>query len=256
MSLSLNLSGKTALITGASSGLGAHFATVLAGQGAAVVLAARRVERLQKLQADIEAAGGTAFPVSMDVTSPESVSDAFEAISERFGSACEILVNNSGVGQESWFINTTEEEWAGIIDTNLTGVWRVAQQASRAMIKDGKPGSIINIASITAYQPALMNTGYAASKAAVDHLTRTMALELARYNIRVNAIAPGYFKTEINDDYLDSDAGDRMRQRIALRRFGNYQDLDGPLLLLASEAGAFMTGSSIVVDGGHTLAPL
>ena len=256
MPLETSLSGHRALVTGASSGLGDHFAKTLAKRGATVILAARRLEKLQALQSLIEAEGGQAFAVSMDVTSPESVEAAFKAIENEYGEPCDILVNNSGIGQESWFIDTTEEEWSNILDTNLTGVWRVAQHASKALIKAGKPGSIINIASITGVQPSQMISGYAASKAAVDHLTRNMAVELSRYGIRVNAIAPGYFKTAINDAYLDSEHGDRMRKRIAMRRFGKYEELEGPLLLLASEAGAYMTGATIVVDGGHTLLPL
>lgn len=251
-----SLSGHRALVTGASSGLGEHFAKTLSKQGATVVLAARRLEKLEALRTQIEASGGQAFAVAMDVTSPESVSNAFAAIRAEYDAPCDIVINNSGVGQASWFTDTTEEEWSNIVDTNLTGVWRVAQHASKALIAAGQPGSIVNIASITALQPSHMISGYAATKAAVDHLTRNMALELSRYGIRVNAIAPGYFKTAINDDYLDSDAGERMKQRIAMRRFGNYADLEGPLLLLASEAGAYMTGTTIVVDGGHTLLPL
>ena len=250
------LAGHCALVTGASSGLGEHFAKTLAKQGAKVVLAARRLEKLQALQSLIEAEGGEAFAVSMDVTSAESVEAAFKSISDHYDEPCDILINNSGIGQASWFVETTEEEWSNILDTNLTGVWRVAQHASKALIKAGKPGSIVNIASITGLQPSQMISGYAATKAAVDHLTRNMAIELSRYGIRVNAIAPGYFKTAINDEYLDSDVGDRMRKRIAMRRFGNYEDLEGPLLLLASDAGAYMTGATIVVDGGHTLLPL
>ena len=251
-----NLGGKRALVTGASSGLGEHFATVLAKHGAEVVLAARRLGKLEELKTKIEAEGGKAFVVQMDVTSPDSVESAFATIKSGLDGACDIVVNNSGIGQESWFIDTKEEEWANIVETNFTGVWRVAQHAGKALIAEGKPGSIINIASITGLRPAYMISGYAATKSAVDHLTRNMALELARSGIRVNAIAPGYFKTAINDEYLDSEEGDRMRKRIAMKRYGNYGDLDGPLLLLASEAGAYMTGSTLVVDGGHTLSPL
>ena len=256
MSTEQSLAGQHALVTGASSGLGEHFAKTLARKGATVVLAARRLDKLKTLASEIEAEGGQAFAVAMDVTSADSVTNAFAAIEKEFNAPCNILINNSGVGQASWFVDTTEAEWASIVDTNLTGVWRVAQQASKALIAAGQPGTIINIASITAQQPSLMISGYAASKAAVDHLTRNMAIELSRYGIRVNAIAPGYFKTAINDDYLDSEAGDRMRKRIAMRRFGDYSDLEGPLLLLASEASAYMTGTTITVDGGHSLLPL
>lgn len=251
-----SLAGRRAIVTGASSGLGEHFARTLARHGATVVLAARRMEKLQVLQAEIESSGGQAFAVEMDVTSPASVTAAFDAILQKFDAPCDVLVNNSGVGQESWFADTTEDEWATIIDTNLTGVWRVAQHASKALITAGQPGAIINIASITGLQPSHMISGYAASKAAVDHLTRNMAIELSRYGIRVNAIAPGYFKTAINDDFLESEHGEHMKKRVAMRRFGNYEELEGPLLLLASEAGSYMTGATIVVDGGHTLLPL
>ena len=256
MSTDQSLAGQHALVTGASRGLGEHFAKTLARKGATVVLAARRLDKLKTLASEIEAEGGQAFAVAMDVTSADSVTNAFAAIEKEFNAPCNILINNSGVGQASWFVDTTEAEWASIVDTNLTGVWRVAQQASKALIAAGQPGTIINIASITAQQPSLMISGYAASKAAVAHLTRNMAIELSRYGIRVNAIAPGYFKTAINDDYLDSEAGDRMRKRIAMRRFGDYSDLEGPLLLLASEASAYMTGTTITVDGGHSLLPL
>ncbi|MEL7108459.1 MAG: SDR family oxidoreductase [Pseudomonadota bacterium] len=250
------LADSLVLVTGASGDLGKHFSKTLSRFGATVVLAARRLDRLQDLQKEIESNGGRALAVSMDVTSRQSVTAAFEVIHETFEAPCDILINNSGIGQKSWFTQTSEEEWSNIVDTNLTGVWRVAQQFSRALISAEKPGSIINIASITGLQPSQMISGYAASKAAVDHLTRNMAIELARSGIRVNAIAPGYFKTAINDEFLDSEPGQRMKKRIAMRRFGEYADLDGPILLLASDAGAYMTGATIVVDGGHTLVPL
>jgi NAD(P)-dependent dehydrogenase (short-subunit alcohol dehydrogenase family) len=251
-----SLSGHRALVTGASSGLGEHFASTLAAHGAEVVLAARRLSKLEDLRARIEANGGRAHAVEMDVTKVESVESAFAKIATDFSGPCDILVNNSGVGQESWMVDTQEEEWANIVDTNLTGVWRVAKHAGKALMATQQPGSIINIASITALRPSYMLAGYAATKAGVDQLTRNMALEFSRYGIRVNAIAPGYFKTAINDAFLDSEAGDRMRKRVAMRRFGEYHELDGALLLLASEAGSYMTGSTIVVDGGHTLVPL
>lgn len=250
------LAGKRAIVTGASGDLGEHFSRTLASSGATVVLAARRLDRLRTLQASIEASGGHAFAVKLDVTSQESVIAAFETIHTALEAPCDILINNSGIGQNSWFTQTTEEEWSNIVETNLTGVWRVAQHFSRALISAKKPGCIINIASITGLRPSPMISGYASTKAAVDHLTRNMAMELARSDIRVNAIAPGYFKTAINDEFLESDPGQRMKKRIAMRRFGAYKDLNGPLLLLASELGAYMTGATIVVDGGHTLSPL
>lgn len=252
----LNLSGKLALVTGASGGLGAHFAETLSEAGATVILAARRLRRLQVRELSFVERGRKAFSVEMDVTSAQSVDAAFATIETEFGRPADIIVNNSGIGQASWFHETPEEEWQSVIDTNLTGVWRVAKAATNALIKAGQPGSIINIASITAQKPAMMNVAYSASKAAVDHMTRNMAVEAARHQIRVNAIAPGYYKTDINSHYLESEAGLKMSKRIPMRRFGEYEELDGALVLLASDAASYMTGTTITVDGGHTLSPL
>jgi NAD(P)-dependent dehydrogenase (short-subunit alcohol dehydrogenase family) len=251
-----SLANRTALVTGASSGLGRHFAKVLADAGAAVVVAARRMDKLEEVAAEISRRGGSALPVEMDVTSDASVNGAFAEIKEALGRPCDIIINNSGMSREGWFREQSEEDWNAVIDTNLTGVWRVGKHGANAMIDAGVKGSIVNIASITAHRPQMMTTAYCVSKAGVDHLTRHMALESARYGIRVNAISPGYYKTAINDEYLDSEAGEAMRKRIAFRRFGEYRELDGALLLLASEAGSYMTGSTIVVDGGHLLIPL
>lgn len=256
MSFECDLSGKLVLVTGASSGLGEHFAKTLARHQATVVLGARRVKKLEAVKATIEESGGRAIVVEMDVTSADSVDAAFSSIETQAGRACDVIINNSGVGQESWFVDTDESEWAGIIDTNLTGVWRVAQRAAKAMIAANMPGSIINIASITGLRPQPMVSGYATSKAGVIHLTRNMASELARHQIRVNAISPGYFSTPINQEHLASEFGQKLRKRIAMRRFGNHEDLNGPLVLLASDASAYITGANIVVDGGHTLTPL
>ena len=251
-----SLANRTALVTGASSGLGRHFAHVLAEEGATVVLAARRTDRLRQVAADIESKGGKALPVELDVTSDSSITAAFETISSELGRPAEIIVNNSGMSREGWFREMSEEDWNAVIDTNLTGVWRVAKHGANAMVKAGVKGSIINIASITGLHPQAMTTAYCVSKAGVDHMTRQMALEMARYNVRVNAIAPGYFKTEINDEYLESEEGVKMLRRIAMRRLGNIEELSGPLLLLASDAGSFVTGSTLVVDGGHLLNSL
>ncbi len=251
-----NLTNRTALITGASSGLGRHFAGVLAEAGAHVVLAARRVDRLEAVAAEIVKRGGKALPVEMDVTSEESVTGAFAEIKEALGRPCDIVVNNSGMSREGWFTKMPEDDWNAVIETNLTGVWRVAKHGANAMTAAKVPGSIINIASITGLRTQMMSTAYCVSKAGVEHMTRNMALEMARFGVRVNAIAPGYFKTELNDSYLESEAGAQMIQRIAQRRIGEMKELSGPLLLLASDAGSYMTGSTIVVDGGHLLYPL
>ncbi|MDP3460991.1 MAG: SDR family oxidoreductase, partial [Hyphomonas sp.] len=206
--------------------------------------------------AEIEAKGGKALAVEMDVTDDGSIVAAFDSIREALGRPCDVVINNSGMSREGWFREQSEEDWNAVLDTNLTGVWRVGKHATNAMIAAGAKGSIVNIASITAHRTQLMTTAYCVSKAGVDHLTRHMALENARYGIRVNAISPGYYKTAINDAYLDSEAGEAMRKRIAFRRFGEYKELDGALLLLTSDAGSYMTGSTIVVDGGHLLSSL
>lgn len=251
-----SLANRTALVTGASSGLGRHFAHVLAGAGTTVVVAARRMDKLEEVVAEISKKGGNALAVEMDVTSDGSVRAAFESVREALGRPCDVVINNSGMSREGWFREQSEEDWNAVIDTNLTGVWRVGKHATNAMIEAKAKGSIVNIASITAHRTQLMTAAYCVSKAGVDHLTRHMALENARYGIRVNAISPGYFKTAINDEYLESDAGEAMRKRIAFRRFGEYRELDGALLLLSSEAGSYMTGSTLVVDGGHLLHSL
>jgi 3-oxoacyl-[acyl-carrier protein] reductase len=249
-----SLTGQTALVTGASSGLGAHFAKVLAGAGAKVALAARRVDRLEALAAEIKAVGGTAFPVVMDVTDGASITAAFNAVESALGPVS-VLINNAGVPSQSPFLKVSIEEWRATMAVNLDGVFAVGREAADRMAKHGAHskggGSIINIASILGFAQAKALSPYCASKAAVVALTKNMALELGRYQIRVNAIAPGYFSTEINAGYLDTDAGKAMLARIPFRRFGQLTDLDGPLLLLASDAGRFMTGSVVTVDGGH-----
>ncbi|MEM1035518.1 MAG: glucose 1-dehydrogenase [Pseudomonadota bacterium] len=251
-----DLGGKVALVTGASSGLGKHFAGILAQARAKVVLAARRLDRLEALAAEIEAAGGEALSVAMDVTDTGQIQAGLEATIERFGGPADIIVNNSGLSRENWFTRMDEADYDLVMDTNVKGVWLVARTFAGALAKAGKPGSMINIASVAGLRVGHTMAAYCASKAACDHMTRAMAIEMARYGVRVNAIAPGYFKTEINDDFLDSDEGEKMRKRIPMRRFGQHAELSGPLLLLASDAGSFMTGSTIVVDGGHQWASL
>lgn len=249
----LSLVGQTALVTGASSGLGAHFARVLAGAGAGVVLTARRLDRLQQLEGDIGAAGGKAWAMELDVTDQGSVVRAFDSAEAAAGPVT-ILINNAGVPSGSFFVKTSDEEWRDVMAVNLDGVFRVGREAARRMIANGTGGSIVNIASILGFGAIKSLSAYAASKAAVVSLTKSMALELARERVRVNAIAPGYFSTEINAGFLRSEAGKRLLSKVPMGRAGNLAELDGPLLLLASSAGAFMTGSVITVDGGHLLA--
>jgi NAD(P)-dependent dehydrogenase (short-subunit alcohol dehydrogenase family) len=248
-----SLAGKSALVTGASSGLGQHFARVLAAAGAKVAIAARRLDRLQQLEAEFRAAGAEAAAVVLDVTDRASVVRAFDAAEAALGPVT-ILVNNAGVPSGTYFLELTEQDWRTLMDVNLDGVFRVGQEAARRMAEKRTGGSIVNIASILGFGAIKSLSSYAASKAAVISLTKSMALELARDNIRVNALAPGYFATEFNDAFLASEAGKRLLSRVPMGRAGRLEELDGPLLLLASDAGAFMTGSVITVDGGHLLA--
>ena len=249
------LDGRIALVTGASSGLGRHFAATLALAGATVALAARRAARLAAGVADIESAGGRALAVEMDVTDDASVRAGFAAVEATFGPA-DLIVNNAGVAVSRPVLEQTENDWDSVVDTNLKGAWLVAQEGARRLVAARQPGAIVNIASITGERVVGGVAPYCASKAGLIHLTRAMALELARHGIRVNAIAPGYVETELNHDFLASDTGQRLMARIPQRRFGRAADLDGALLLLAGDAGAYITGSVIAVDGGHLVNTL
>jgi NAD(P)-dependent dehydrogenase (short-subunit alcohol dehydrogenase family) len=250
-----DVSGKVALVTGASSGLGEHFARTLASRGATVIAAARRTDRLDALVAGIARDGGKAIAVRLDVADPASVEAAFAEIAAKAGAA-DIVVNNAGIGRSKPSIELTERDWREVLDTNLDGAWRVAQGAARAMVAAGKGGSIVNIASILGMRVASQLLAYSAAKAALIQLTQTLALEWARYGIRVNAIAPGYVETEMNRDVLRSEAGQALVKRVPQRRIGSPADLEGALLLLASGAGSYMTGSVVVVDGGHVVSSL
>lgn len=245
------LNGKRALITGASSGFGAHFAQLLSAAGAEVVLAARRADKLADLEQSLRSEGRQVSTVSMDVSSRDSVHACFGQIS-----ACDIVINNAGITVTRALLDHTEEDWDSVIDTNLKGCWLVATEAARRLRKEEKPGAIVNIASILGERVAAGVAPYAISKAAVIQATKVMALELARHQIRVNALLPGYVVTDLNRDFLHSEAGEKLRSRIPTRRFGHINDLDGPLLLLCSDAGAGMTGSCLTVDHGHLLSSL
>jgi NAD(P)-dependent dehydrogenase (short-subunit alcohol dehydrogenase family) len=252
---SFDMTGVNALVTGASSGLGAHFARTLAAAGAKVVVAARRTDRLAELATAIEAAGGRAVPVGLDVTSVESVRAGFAAAETELGPIT-VLVNNSGVAVPKRLLDQTEEDWDQVVDTNLKGAWLMAQEFARRLAAQNKPGRIINIASVLGIRTIGYVAPYTASKAGLIHLTRVMALELAPLKIQANAIAPGYFATEMNSEFLAGPAGQSMMKRVPLGRFGAPADLDGVLLLLASDAGRYINGITIPVDGGHLVSSL
>ena len=247
-----DLEGEVALVTGASSGLGRRFAEVLAANGATVFAAARRADRLDSLVSEIEDLGGKAFAVPCDVTDRESVSRAFDAAEANAGTVT-VVVNNAGIARPGRALEFSEDQWREVMATNLDAVYAVSQEAGQRMVKAERPGSIINIASVLGTHLQRGISAYAVSKSGVIQLTKALALEWARYDIRVNAIAPGWFRTEINDAFLDTELGEVMKKKNPMGRFGAEGDLDGPLLLLASRAGAYMTGSLITVDGGHTL---
>jgi NAD(P)-dependent dehydrogenase (short-subunit alcohol dehydrogenase family) len=249
------LTARHALVTGASSGLGRHFAGVLAAAGANVTVAARREAALAETVTSIRDSGAQAHAVRMDVTNTGSVEQAFAEAETRFGPVA-IVINNAGVTITRAAADVAETDWDNVIDTNLKGAWLVAQHAARRMIHHGTPGSIVNIASILGLRVAGGVTPYAVSKAGVIQMTKGLALEWARYGIRVNALAPGYIETELNDDFFSSDAGKALIRRIPQRRLGEAKELDGPLLLLASDAGSYMTGSVVAADGGHLVSGL
>ena len=251
-----SLAGKTVLITGASSGLGHHFAGVVAEAGARVVLAARRVDKLQARLDELLGAGFEAACIEMNVRNGESVRHGFERAMEAFGMP-DVVINNAGVEAGVFtYITLEEKDWDSVIDTNLKGVWLVAREASRHWIEQKRGGNIINIASILAHRQQKGVTPYAVSKAGVMQLTRQIALEGARWGIRCNALAPGYFMSAVSATLLESDAREAFVRDIPQRRTGEFEDYDGALLLLASEASAHMTGEGIVVDGGHVVKSL
>ncbi|MGA2816047.1 MAG: SDR family NAD(P)-dependent oxidoreductase [Xanthobacteraceae bacterium] len=247
-----DLAGKVALVTGASSGLGARFAEILAANGAAVVLVARRADRLDAVKSRIEKSGGRAIAVEADVRDRAAMQAAFDAAENAFGTVT-ILVNNAGIVHSGRAVDLAEEDWRRVLATNLDAVFYWAQEAARRMLAAGTGGAIVNIASVLGFSPDKGVAAYATAKAGVVQLTKALALELSFKGIRVNAIAPGWIVTEINRDYL-AGPGAAMKRQIPMGRFGDVGDLDGPLLLLVSDAGRYMTGVTIVADGGQLAA--
>jgi len=247
-----SLKGRVALVTGASSGLGAQFAKALADNGAAVALVARRVDRLKALKKKIEESGARAVAIEADVTDHAAMTRAFDAVEKALGTVT-ILVNNAGIAHGGRAVEMPPEEWRKVLSTNLDAVFFWAQEAARRMLAAKKQGAIVNIASVLGLAVAKGAVAYAAAKAGVVQVTKALAVELAFKGIRVNAIAPGWFVTEMNDDYLAGEAGAKIKREIPMGRFGSAGDLDGALLLLVSDAGNYITGATIVVDGGQVI---
>jgi 3-oxoacyl-[acyl-carrier protein] reductase len=248
-----DLKGRVALVTGASSGLGVRFAEVLAREGAAVALVARRTEKLAAVQARIEQAGGRAVAIAADVLDRDAMMRAFDDAESAFGTVT-ILVNNAGVAHATRAVDLPAEEWRRVVGTNLDAVFFWAQEAARRMLAAKQGGAIVNIASVLGLTPDKGIVAYAAAKAGVVQLTKALALELAFKGIRVNAIAPGWIVTEMNQEFLASEKGRAITRDIPIGRFGEPRDLDGALLLLVSDAGRFVTGATLVVDGGQMVA--
>ena len=251
------LDGKHVVITGASSGFGSHFAGVLAEAGARVVLGARRVDRIQDRVAEIRAAGGEAAGLPLDVRNADSIRGFLAAAEEAFG-PIDVLINNAGVeaGAKTYTM-IDEEDWDFVMDTNLKGAWMMSKLYTERVVANKQAGgNIVNISSITDRRTIKGQFPYAVSKGALTRMTEVMALEAARYKIRVNALAPGYILTDVSRLLLESEAAPEFVKGVPMRRFGEFSDLNGPILLLASDASSYMTGSVIVVDGGHVCASL
>ncbi len=250
-----DLKGEVALVTGASSGIGRHLALLLGAAGAKVVIAARREDLLAEVARQIAAEGGEAVPLALDVTRADSVAKCVTE-AERLAGPLSLLVNNAGVTVAKPVLEHTEADWDYVLDTNLKGAWLMAREFACHLVDQKRPGRIVNIASVLGVRTIAHLPGYCTAKAGLIHLTEVLAMELARYGIRVNALAPGYLETDFNRDFLRSEAGQRMARRIPLRRFAEPEDLDGAMLLLASQAGAYITGAVIPVDGGHAVTPI
>ena len=252
---SFSVADQVALVTGASSGIGLHPAEILALAGAKVALAARRTDRLEEACAAIRERGGTCVPVALDVTSRDSIIAALETVETGLG-PLSVLVNNAGVVVSKPFFEHTEEDWDQVVDTNLKGAWLMAREFAHHLVERKRPGRIVNIASVLSTRTIARVPSYLAAKAGLLHLNGAMAMELARYNILVNAIAPGYIVTDFNREFLMSEAGLKLAARVPMRRVGQVEDLGGALLFLCSPASAYVTGACIAVDGGHGVAAI
>lgn len=247
------LDGRVALVTGASRGLGRRFAMALASAGAAVALCARDEAKLEGVADEIRQAGGMAAPIAMDVTDRASVAAGVAAAEAAIG-PLRVVINNSGIAITKRLLDVTAEEWDPVIDVNLTGAWSVAQASAKAMVAHGQGGSIVNISSILGQRTNPGVIAYNAAKAGLDHVTREMAAELAKHGIRVNALAPGYVETDMNRGYWETPPGKALMGRVPMGRLGQEEDLDGPIVFLASDASGYITGQIVCLDGGHSVA--
>lgn len=256
MDETFSLRGRSVFVTGASSGLGEHFATVAARSGAKIAIAGRRVDKLTGIAETLKSAGAQGVhAVALDVTDEASVVAALKEAAERIG-PLDVIVNNAGIATSGSALDQSVEDFDRLMDTNLRGVWLVATEAARQWVAQKRPGAIINVASILGLRVGTGVAPYAMSKAGVIQMTKALALEWARHNIRVNALAPGYIATPLNEDFFKTEQGQTVIRRVPMRRLGDVGDLDGPFLLLASDASRFMTGAVVAVDGGHLVSSL
>jgi NAD(P)-dependent dehydrogenase (short-subunit alcohol dehydrogenase family) len=252
MSGLFDVSKETIFVTGASQGLGRQFARLLSSHGAAVALAARQAAKLNDLEEEIRAKGGRAAAVAMDVTDLASVAQAIEHAEAKLG-PISVLINNAGIAVEKLAVDQTEADWDAVISANLKGAYFTATEIARRMIARKQGGNIVNIASVLGVGVSKFLSPYTISKAGILQATKALALELAANGIRVNALAPGYIDTDMNHDFWSTPGGEKLAKRIPQRRVGTETDLDGAILLLASNASRYMTGSVITVDGGYLL---
>jgi NAD(P)-dependent dehydrogenase (short-subunit alcohol dehydrogenase family) len=252
MSDLFDVSQEIILVTGASQGLGRQFARVLAAHGAAVVLAARQTGKLKALEEEIKAKGGRAAAVALDVTDTPAIPRALDAAEKALGPIT-VLINNAGIAIEKLAVEQSESDWDAVIGANLKGAYFLATEMARRMIARKQEGNIVNIASVLGFGVMKFLSPYTISKAGIVQATKVMALELAPSRIRVNALAPGYIDTEMNHDFWATPAGEKLTKRIPQRRVGAESDLDGAIMLLASSASRYMTGSVVTVDGGFLL---
>ena len=247
-----DVSQEVILVTGASQGLGRQFARVLSAHGAAVVLAARQTAKLKSLEDEIVGQGGRAVAVQLDVTDMASIAPAIERAESALG-PISVLINNAGIAIEKLAVEQTEADWDSVVNANLKGAYFVATEVARRMMARKQEGNIVNIASVLGLGVMKFLAPYTISKAGIIQATKAMALELAGNRIRVNALAPGYIDTEMNHEFWATPAGEKLTKRIPQRRIGAESDLDGAILLLASNASRYMTGTVVTVDGGFLL---